>query len=153
MSTLLLESVVEASLIAAIVATPVTGVTAQGFWNPADAGDVKTSNADTAANIFVAVAPRSYASYGTKTCRFLATVTLKVLPSNDPTAASLGTLFKTIMALCMSWKDDAAVARSALSTANEFSCDGVTIMPGGQLGVSAEAWTVSIQLEIAGTEV
>ena len=157
MSTLLLESVVEsklvASIAAAITAAALTGVVVQGFWNPALQGDVKASNAGEGANIFVAIAPRGFGSYGTPTVRFNGSITLNVLPSNDPSGATLATIFKPVMALCMAWKADAAAARSALTTANEFSCDGVTIMPGGNISVTKTLWSVSIQLEIAGTEV
>jgi hypothetical protein len=152
MSTLLLEAVVEKKLIDAIAALAMTGVTVQGFWNPAEEGDVKTSNASPVGNIFCAVAPRAYADYQTPTVRFSATVKVSILPSNDPAAASLATIFKAVMDLCMAWKADVDTARTALSLANEFGCDGVNIMPGGQLGVTAESWTVSIQMEIAGTE-
>jgi hypothetical protein len=152
MSTELLEAVVEKQIMIAVAALSITGVTVQGFWNPAEAGNAKSSNAAPVANIFVAVAPRSYGSYGNKTCRFVATVKASMLPSNDPSGATLAPVFKAVMDLCMAWKDDASEARTDISKANEFQCDGVTIMPGGQLGVTAESWTASLQMEIAGTE-
>lgn len=156
MSTLLLESVIESQLVAAIVAklatASITGVAVQGFWDPAPQGDVKVSNIDTGAIIFVRVPPRGYGSYGTPTARFNAQVVLDVAPSNDPSAATLAPIFKAIMDLLMSWKEDAAAASTALSAANEFQCDGVTIMPGGNIGVTKTLWSVTTQLEIAGTE-
>lgn len=152
MSTELLEAVVEAKVIAAVAALSMHGVTVQGFWNPAEVGNVKTSNAAELANIFVAVAPRSYATYGNPTCRFMATVKVGIKPCNDPSGALLAPVFKAVMDLCMAWKEDAATARTDLSKANEFQCDGVTITPGGQLGITEQLWTASVQMEIAGTE-
>jgi hypothetical protein len=152
MSTELSEAVVEKQIMIAVAALSIPGVTVQGFWNPAEEGNAKSSNAAPVANIFVAVAPRSYGTYGNKTCRFVATVKASMLPSNDPSGATLAPVFKAVMDLCMAWKDNASEARTDISKANEFQCDGVTIMPGGQLGVTAESWTASLQMEIAGTE-
>lgn len=152
MSTELLEAVVEKQIITAIAALSLSGVTVQGFWNPAEAGNAKNSNAAAVANIFVAIQPRSYGSYGNKTCRFNAAVKVGVMPSNDPTCATLAIVFKAVMDLCMAWKADAVAARTAISKANEFQCDGVTVIPGGTLGVTTELWSASLQMEIAGTE-
>ena len=153
MSTKLLEAVIEANMITAIAALAIAGVGVNGFWNPALTGNIKNSDAAPAGNIFVAVSPRGYGSYSNKTCRFIATVKVSLLPCNDPTATTLPTLFKSVVDLCMAWKEDAAVVRTALSTTGEFLCDGATITPGGQIGFQQEAWTASLQLEIAGTEV
>lgn len=152
MSNELLEAVVEKQIMIAVAALSVPGVTVQGFWNPAEEGNAKSSNAAPVANIFIAVAPRYYGTYGNKTCRFVATVKANMQPCNSPSGAMLAPVFKAVMDLCMAWKNDAAVVRTAISKANEFQCDGVTIMPGGQLGVTTETWTASLQMEIAGTE-
>ena len=156
MSTLLLEAVVEGKLVSAIAAklveAAITGVAVQGFWSPALEGDVKAANAGTGSIIFCRVPPRGYGSYGTPTVRFNAQIALEVLPSNDPACATLAPIFKCIMDLFMACTNDAAAAADSLSAANEFACDGVTIMPGGNINVTKAAWSVSTALEIAGTE-
>lgn len=154
MSTQLLEYVVEGKLIAAVAALALPDVTVQGFWQPALQGQVKKANAsDGIAHVFCAVQPRAFGSYGTPTVRFTATVTVYINAGKDPRGEQIAPTFKAVMDLCMAWKQDAEAASAALSQTGEFACDGVTIQPGGALGVSNDRWSVSIQMEIAGTEV
>ena len=153
MSTTLLEQIVEAKIVAAVkTATGLDAVT--GFWQSVAEGEVALSDSETddACKIFVACNPRTFEDFDTHTCKFEVTFNISAPVSSDPTKARIVELFAGVQNLLTTWQQDAAVARTALSTTNVFQADAVRIT-GGSCGYTAStsARVATQSIEVNGT--
>ncbi len=107
----MIEKSIEANIIAAIEALNLTGLDVRGSWQVANDGEVKDTEDNSPAALYVRVSPRSFESYSSPEVTFPVTLSFAIRTDINPTGTALETYCDPVEGILHQWNLDIAAGR------------------------------------------
>lgn len=152
----MIEKSIEANIISAIQALNLTGLTVSGAWQAANEGEVKDTEDSSPAALAVAVAPRSFETFGFGICSMEVEISLAVRTDLCPTGAALETYVDPIANLLQTWNLTMDCAHPCgMAVEGKFEPGGLQMSGGSGPDLDREAgvWSITFNFTIRGTAI
>ena len=152
----MIEKSIEANIISAIQALNLTGLTVSGAWQAANEGEVKDTEDSSPAALAVAVAPRSFETFGFGICSMEVALSLAVRIDLCPTGAALETYVDPIANLLQTWNLTMDRAHPCgMAVEGKFAPGGLQMSGGSGPDLDREAgiWSITFNFTIRGTAI
>lgn len=150
----MIEKSIEANIISAIQALNLTDLTVSGAWQAENEGEVKGTEESSPAALAVAVAPRSFETFGFGICSMEVAIALTVRTDLCPTGAALETYVDPVANLLQTWNLTMDCAHPCgMAVEGKFEPGGLQMSGGSGPDLDSEAgvWSITFNLTLRGT--